>query len=330
MKAQRAIVTALGILTALAACGPRDSAGPQANPFGPESGVSLNGVALNKLDFAEATLDGQPLEGLVLAGVHRRSVRLGKASLADLSLQAGELIIERAIAQATSSDDLRGAELVGDLSDGRRLTIRLDDMQRQAVLGEEDRGYTAYVVSFLADQGWRSLCGQDEHGVPLRAIALEGTWDYREGVAGGGAWNPDSERFTFACKGGALAKCVEMGYPPWEQVQGISLNEYHQACTRMVRADYCGDGRSWTVDGRAINPVDTLGIQQDVRQWALEAEWTPEGAVCLQESRLHNTFPNGEVPPCLEQLSQTECSSVDLGKTALIISEVPLSDTGQY
>ena len=29
--------------------------------------------------------------------------------------------------------------------------------------------------------------------------------------------------------------------------------DHHQACVRMVRADYCGDGRSWTVNGRRVN-----------------------------------------------------------------------------
>ena len=30
----------------------------------------------------------------------------------------------------------------------------------------------------------------------------------------------------------------------------------HEACVRMVRADYCGDGRSHTVDGMAIDVWD--------------------------------------------------------------------------
>ena len=48
---------------------------------------------------------------------------------------------------------------------------------------------------------------------------------------------------------------------------------------RMIRADYCGDGTSWTVNGRTIDLYDGLGINVDTSAWTFEAEWTPSGAV---------------------------------------------------
>ena len=38
----------------------------------------------------------------------------------------------------------------------------------------------------------------------------------------------------------------------------MSLASYHQACTRMARADYCGDGTSHTQDGTWIEYYDKL------------------------------------------------------------------------
>ena len=99
---------------------------------------------------------------------------------------------------------------------------------------------------------------------------------------------------TFACEGYALAKCVELGYRPWLP-GGRAL---HQTCTRLIRADYCGDGRSHTEDGVWINVYDGLGIQSDTEDWTFEAEWSPEGARCLSTTRLSTmrAQPNCELP----------------------------------
>lgn len=59
-----------------------------------------------------------------------------------------------------------------------------------------------------------------------------------------------------------------------------------QSCIRMVRADYCGDGRPHTKDGTKINIWDRDGIQKpDAEQPGhpelFEAAWGPSGAVFL-------------------------------------------------
>jgi hypothetical protein len=143
-----------------------------------------------------------------------------------------------------------------------------------------------------------------DRGTPLEAIPLSGRWSFAEGTRGGGAHIADGG-FTFACVGGALAKCVEFGYKPWRVVQGVSLAAHHQACTRMIRADYCGDGRSFTVDGRDINVYDALGIQADTEPWIFEAEWTPNGAACARGRRV--LFKDGRTPACWSKLQRRRC-----------------------
>jgi hypothetical protein len=84
---------------------------------------------------------------------------------------------------------------------------------------------------------------------------------------------------------------VRFGYKPWREAKGESLWDYHQACVRMVTADYGGDGIGYTRDGTLIDIFDRLGIQRiepDPRSHALEFEaaWGPDGAICVRHTRV--------------------------------------------
>src|SRR5262249_8280834 len=139
-----------------------------------------------------------------------------------------------------------------------------------------------YGVSYNASgTTWTPLCGLDATGAPILAIPVAGVWNYSMGVVGGGAYTADPTRFTFGCRGNATAKRVEWGYKPWKTVNGVKLTNHHVACTRMVRADYCGDGSTYTVNGTPIDIYDGLGIQLDTAAWQVDAEWQPTGARCV-------------------------------------------------
>jgi hypothetical protein len=89
--------------------------------------------------------------------------------------------------------------------------------------------------------------------------------------AGGGPIPLSDDKFTFGCRNqGAIAKCVEMGYKPYASGNAVDtsgnarlqwMGALHQACVRMVRADYCGDGMPHTVDGTTIDIMDYLSVQ---------------------------------------------------------------------
>ena len=101
-------------------------------------------------------------------------------------------------------------------------------------------------------------------------------------MPGGGSRLEDPRAFSFACEGSAITKCHRVGSKPWEAtVEGVSLAAHHQACTRLVRADFCGDGTSHTVDGQWVNLFDAAGVQVDTEAWSLEAEWDEDGARCF-------------------------------------------------
>ena len=147
----------------------------------------------------------------------------------------------------------------------------------------------------VGSDAFQPLCGVAADGTPVQAIPLAGAWDDSAGTPTGGAHADDAGVFTFACEGYALAKCVELGYAPWRTVTECdgaddcaarSLSPFHQACTRMLRADYCGDGTATTRDGTRVDLWDDFGIQTDgAPTWDLEAEWSPAGAVCVEETR---------------------------------------------
>jgi hypothetical protein len=205
-------------------------------------------------------------------------------------------------------------------------------IEGEPIADSTDSSIKYYTVRnhFVATDGsdvWGYICGtQTEfivnrttgqitpYTVPVLATAVAGQWDYHEGVPGGGRKtiemsNPASAtKITFACVDGAIGKCVKMGYAPWKPAPvectgstyfgtyrclQTSLEYAHEACVRMVRADYCGDGMPHTMDGMSIDiwdpghinnetPYGTIDTATTV-DYGHEAEWTPKGARCLPQ-----------------------------------------------
>ncbi len=100
-------------------------------------------------------------------------------------------------------------------------------------------------------------------------------------------------------------------YKPWKYVYETTsltgtpshyqtLDTFHQACVRMVRGDYCGDGVAHTVDGTPIDVYDHLGIQTQTQgiggNFQFEAGWTPHGADCISVTR-YQSFGGNPNPP---------------------------------
>src|SRR5690242_10952997 len=69
----------------------------------------------------------------------------------------------------------------------------------------------------------------------------------------------------------------------------------YQACVRLVRADYCGDGVGHTRNGAPIDLFDRVGIQADepAPGMTLEAAFGPDGAACVRHTRLPDVLGMG-------------------------------------
>ncbi|MSP59914.1 MAG: pentapeptide repeat-containing protein [Myxococcales bacterium] len=268
------------------------------------NGRELNGRELNGRELNGRELNGRNLNGVALAGIRLGGVALDGAWLEGSAIQGAD-----ADGDELAPSQLVGAALTGFVDDGTTLALRIDGVRKSP---PPDRDVYLYAVSYRTNAGRRPLCGVDAHGRPVEAIALGGRWDYREGVAGGGAHIDDPQVITFACQGYTLAKCVELGYKPWIELRHcrrggpcrtVSLAGHHQACTRLLRADYCGDGSSFTVDGTLINLYDGVHIQRDTEAWHLEAEWREDGACCLSGERL----AGAAVPLCGFSIARSGC-----------------------
>lgn len=320
------------ILAALCAstvgCGPaatpQEHASRTAQAIDVDNGRELNGRELNGRELNGRELNGRELNGRELNGVSLQGATRGGVSLGDLSLQGSELVGVDA-----SGQTVRGAALVGTVLSaatpaGGKAKVRIVGVSPSAAQPDVML-YTAE-DDLAGDGSWEPLCGTDASGNLDPAIALAGTWNSGRGPSGGAHLDAPGT-ITFACAGFALAKCVGLGYRPWATAQRCvnggcgtySLAAYHQACTRMLRADYCGDGRSFTVDGTLINVYDALGIQADTESWAFEAEWTPDGARCLSRMRIPDS---SAVPDCVRQLMSAGCGDLaDFDRGALLMDE---------
>ncbi|MBL9106712.1 MAG: pentapeptide repeat-containing protein [Myxococcales bacterium] len=263
------------------------------------NGVQFNGVQFNGVQFNGSSFTGT-LAGVTMSGVQ-----------------------------------FEGAEISVTVN-GAAYTLRFDDIYPDPAQPGGDVLFYDISVREDAVGGWAPLC-TNAAGGPVAAIPMANYWNYTTGAR---VDAPDV--VTFACRGAALAKCVEWGYVPWRSAtrctggaQGcsaVSLKEYHQACTRMVRADYCGDGSSFTFDGTPIDIYDALQPRLQTRStlgntdWTAEAEWGPNGAVCIGDELRMQLFDQRHVayalPGCLGALDDApNCGNLPASRPSSLVAD---------
>jgi hypothetical protein len=131
---------------------------------------------------------------------------------------------------------------------------------------------------------WADACQPGPKGASV-AIPVAAIWD------ASGKRIESSTLFTFGCTSGAIGKCYVWGYRPWYESPTVPklYRNVHQACTRMVRGDYCGDGMPHTKTGTKINIWDNLSPQIQTRatgtKMIFESGWAACGAICAARWR---------------------------------------------
>jgi len=250
------------------------------------NGVKLNGVKLNGTTLNGVKLNGVKLNGVKLNGTTLSGVRLSGSLLVNSSgfpiLKGTTFDIETAIEGVVGELMITEVVAAGDVGYGSNVSM-----------SPSNSDVYLYRASYRVPKGdttatWQQLC---DGGY---AIAVKGRWD----VDNPGGKDPatDDSYITFSCMDGAIAKCiVGLGYKPWMSLKVpvvgggafyVDGDRYHQACVRMVRGDYCGNGWATTQDGTAIDVWDGAGYL--VRTWApygFEGEWRPDGAACASYVR---------------------------------------------
>ena len=247
-----------------------------------DNGLHVNGLHVNGLHVNGLHVNGLHVNGTSLNGLHVNGTKLEGTVFS--GTVDGNLVSGNAFSGAIMS-----ATVEGHLG---TLQVRIDEINPTS-----DPDINLYGVSVLPPgaASWQPLC-TDLNGDAVKAIPLRGYWDESQGTPTGGDHFDSPSEVTFACTGYTLAKCVEIGYKPWKSTvecsspgvcHTIPLAYHHQACTRMLRADYCGDGTPTTRDGTLVDIADSLGMEspEAPASWAFEAEWGAEGAACVKNTR---------------------------------------------
>lgn len=244
-----------------------------------DNGVELNGTRFN----------GTRFNGTWFNGVKLISASLSEGTTSS-NLSGWSLVPGTSELQAYGSKGLlyRGADLAGArlqwlVDDGGKeplsAQLRIVAVTQSASL--PDIYFTDIDVRINESQ-WGSLCS-DGAGVPTSAIVVPGYFDLATAD-----WRPgEGGELAFACRGTAAGKCLEWGYRMWAKHGGVSLADHYRACTRMVRADYCGTNVPHTENGTPIDISDGLSpaLLAPETDWPIEAKWGPHGAVCLNQPR---------------------------------------------
>jgi hypothetical protein len=288
----------------VAADAPEESAsgGPVDQPFDEAPSkiracTQCYGSPVGQLVDNEWQQQGTELHGTVAPADCRAEERPRTFLLSGMTT-AGGAPIHASIDRGRLSGAVKGSKIALTITEwiGARMTAQLDCAD-----GMADLTVTARVSGIIPsptvpdtyqyrvelwDSGtgeWIPAC-QSSSARPAVAIPLAGVYDER------GSWQRSTTAFTFACMTSAAEKCYER-YQPWSTsviAEPERMQDLHQACTRMMRADYCGDGSPATSNGTLVHFWNSAGIiayGTKTDSYSFEAAWSPAGAVCMDHPR---------------------------------------------
>lgn len=239
-----------------------------------------NSEASNARGWNSESVNTVTYQGISFAGAS-----IGGVSLVGVTIVDGKLVGNRqSDSVQLSGSFLKNARMKGRYSNLAEVDIRIDDVIHDNVY-DVDWNYVS--VSFDSGSSWQPYCKNGEPVLPVK-----NRWSATNSRVN------DPSVFTFACDMAALAKCVKWGYNPQRSKQECDgagnckqqqLDDWHEACSRLVTADYCGDGVPHTRNGTAIDIYDNLNIQTRAGTLrGVEADWTANGARCIRQTRWVN------------------------------------------
>lgn len=251
----------------------------------------------------------------------------------------GPILVGTGLVALTSGPGLRLARV-----ENGELIVELDNGQVRR--GQGVAGMTLAAIDGGINEGLDSESDRTSPYFHITSVSLQGgvytyttespsrvQQDFETCGAGGarvmpgrwymnGTYDPNAPNITFACANGAAAKCMGLGYLPNGSIGAspIAMRDALIACTRAVRADYCGSGTATlsfyqpggfvqnaqtvatTTRGRPLNLWDVYGLVPragDVVDFGtddegglypivgtFEAAWSPSGATCVSHERL--------------------------------------------
>ena len=259
-------------------------------------GIWLNTSAIDSHAFAALDLkknshDGVRLDRVLVKQGANKFVVVDRVKGVDGEIHAGR-----------GTTNFSGQQLVGSKWE---LTLLVNGTETPATMwisgATNNQGVWQYTFQHHDALGnVANLCETDAHGKAVAVPIADMTVN-----ASTGDLTSRNNTLYLACTSGALGKAVTWGYSPWD----IGMDEF-EATIRVVRADYCGDGQSWTTPGTGLQIEDAWGVSGFAVPTATnEAVWGASGALCIATTRVIGqgaiTCDGVVVPTCAANVSLT-------------------------
>jgi hypothetical protein len=249
------------------------------------------------VQMQSSTLQGILMQGNIIHNMAMRGFRFAGATrngaaLTSFHLEKGELVgVQGSVTLRNTA--LVNTHLFAEAENKDAHTSAVVEYRIAAIVAEDanyDPKHTGNTFLYTLEQNvdntgnWQPACAADHEGRNA-TIPLADIWDDR------GNLNSSAPLFTLACTTSSIGECYRWGYRPWVNGYG-NLNIAHWACTRVARADYCGDGKMHTLNGTKVNVWDNQPMMGPVQvrgttppDMTFEAAWDQSGALCLSHAR---------------------------------------------
>jgi hypothetical protein len=250
-------------------------------------------VKCPKCQFNSAHVGGSPVSHLDLSGepnefgVAVRHLRDPDGDLYDLGVADEEFAAYHKDELVAVGDDLIGWSIVLEVN---RVEQRIQITGRELLpsWAKNRPPISIYALEVPGADSVQNICLNQAPGVAALTLLHGETYDpERKQIAEvGPQW------LTLACVGEAMYKVKRMDYGPNGRQGpngGLTTPAQRTAALKMVTADYCGTGKSFTEDNTQLlfnNNTRTVQLG-DMRQLVhLEAYWDEHGARCITKPRL--------------------------------------------
>lgn len=305
-KATFAWLVAASALCLTSACDSEEAA-PAADEIGlrpyncPTWRCGFNSAEVNGRAIRELNLDGQVnSDGLKIVGFLAPAGLLGDY---ELDVEGDALVARSSSGPALRGHQLLGATILvkepGLLSLPLPITIHgYQEIDAWAEGAPKVPTYALLYPDVGSLLGARNVCNGDLLDTLATAATVLGgeTYDLDAKTVNSGR----SRWLTIACAGSAAAKMRLLGYGPQSSA---STPAQRQATLKMITADYCGRGESYTENGTPIawaNQDGTVAPAADAPLGEVEAVWREDGARCLGLPRLADAVVGCALPACDE------------------------------
>jgi len=242
---------------------------------GTGGGVGSGGLGLNTNFLGDTAISEFDTVGKEHGGVILHKVVLGGHVVKDLSVD--EDVLRGSIGgMPVQGVQFIGSQWVFELTEGphqgETSILSMNNVRRI----DDELGRLLYTFGDVTFNDGLPTCEPDDDGNVDAALYGDLTVDPDRAVV-----SDRQNTIYIGCLSGAMGKASHgWGYWPFE----IGVGKF-TSVIRTIRADFCGDGVSWTSPGQILQRIDRFGVSTTFvdHTFPNEAVWNENGAVCIGE-----------------------------------------------